>query len=175
MHLYLTGYRGTGKSSVALLLARRLQRPWMDLDHLIEANAGKTIRDIFADGGEALFRDLESAALEIAAQADPAVIALGGGAVLRPHNRQLIRDTGICVWLTASPSTIAQRLAADPNTPQNRPSLTALDGRSEIETLLQQRHSAYQSAADYAIDTEGKSIDEVAGAVVAFAADHPGW
>jgi len=165
-HLYLTGYRGTGKSSVAAFLARRLKRPLIDLDQLIEASAGTTIREIFADGGEPRFRSLESAALEIAAGSDPAVIALGGGAVLRKQNRELVRRTGRCVWLTATAETIHRRITADAATAENRPALTSLDSLAEIKTLLEQRHECYASTADDSVSTEGKSVAEIAEEII---------
>ena len=85
-HIYLTGFRGTGKTSVGTLLARSLGRTVVDLDGVVSANAGKSIREIFQDGGEAAFRELESSALESVAQAENTVISLGGGAILRDVN-----------------------------------------------------------------------------------------
>ena len=166
-HLYLTGYRGTGKTSVGVILARSLGRPVIDLDQVVEANTGKSIREIFARGGEAEFRELETEALQTVSQAPPAVISLGGGAILRPLNRQTISATGFCCWLDADAETIAGRLAADPATAQQRPSLTALDHLSEIAELLDQRRQWYEEVADYRIDTTGKSIDEVSQEILA--------
>ena len=81
-HIYLTGYRGTGKTSVGALMARNLGRAIIDLDQVVEANAGKSIREIFAGGGEELFRKLETDALETVSGNDDSVISLGGGAIL---------------------------------------------------------------------------------------------
>jgi shikimate kinase len=161
-HLYLTGYRGTGKTSVGVLLARALGRPVVDLDQVVEANRGQSIREIFDEGGESLFRDLESEALETVSQAPAAVVSLGGGAILRDSNREIIRTTGHCVWLDADAETIAGRIRCDASTADKRPALTALGEREEIRELLDRRREFYDQAADYRIDTTEKSIEQVA-------------
>jgi shikimate kinase len=165
-HLYLTGYRGTGKTSVGVILARALACPIIDLDLVITANAGKSIREIFEQGGESRFRDLESEALATVAAAAPAVISLGGGAVLRPGNRQIIRQTGVCYWLDADAETIASRIQADTQTASQRPALTNLSGLDEIRQLLAVRQEFYQEVANHRIDTAGKSIAEVADCIL---------
>ena len=164
-HLYLTGYRGTGKSAVGLALARRLQRPIVDLDQVIEANAGKSIRQLFDAGGEILFRKQESEALFTVSQADSSIIALGGGAILAEQNRSVIKSTGVCIWLTATPETIAKRINADARSEENRPALTDLDQLTEIRQLLARRADLYAAVADYQIDTEDRSIDAIVAAV----------
>lgn len=165
-HLYLTGYRGTGKSAVGIELARRLGRPVIDLDQIIEENAGKSIREIFDDGGEPLFRKLESEALATVSETNSAVISLGGGAILRDQNRDIIKATGICVWLRADAETINQRINSNTETQQTRPPLTSLDQLAEIRELLQKREEFYEAVSDHQIDTEKKSIEQVTGEVV---------
>jgi shikimate kinase len=164
-HLYLTGYRGTGKSTVGVALARQLDRPVIDLDQVIEANAGKSIRQIFEAGGEILFRNLESEALFTVSQSDPAVISLGGGTILSEENRQVIKQTGFCVWLTANAETIVERINADAVTAENRPALTSLDQLSEIRKLLRARNDFYADVADHQVDTEGQTIAEISQAI----------
>jgi shikimate kinase len=164
-HLYLTGYRGTGKSAVGVALARQLDRPVIDLDQVIEANAGKSIRQIFDAGGEILFRNLESEALITVSQSDPAVISLGGGTILSEENRQVIKQTGFCVWLTANAETIVERINADAATAENRPALTSLDQLSEIRKLLRARNDFYADVADHQVDTEGQTIAEISQAI----------
>ena len=161
-HLYLTGYRGTGKSSVGVQLARILGRSIIDLDQVVEANAGKSIREIFDEGGESKFRDLESEALSTVSEAPPAVISLGGGAILREANRTIIRATGVCVWLDADAETIAGRIAADARSGDRRPALTSLGQLQEIRQLLSQRRDLYQQTAHHRIDTTEKPLDAVA-------------
>ena len=103
-HIYLTGFRGTGKTSVGTLLAKTLGRTVIDLDGVVAANAGKSIREIFQQDGESRFRDLETTALESVAQTSSSVISLGGGAILRGINRSIIQSTGF-----ASGSIATQR------------------------------------------------------------------
>jgi shikimate kinase len=172
-HIYLTGFRGTGKTSVGSLLARSLGRTVIDLDGVVTANAGKSISEIFQDGGEVAFRDLESSALESVSQAENAVISLGGGAILRAGNRAIIRSTGVCVWLDCDAETIAFRLQQDDVSVEQRPALTTLDGLQEIRELLQARHSLYQEAADHRLDTAGKTIEQVADEIMDWLAGNP--
>src|SRR4051794_32095094 len=98
--IFIVGYRGTGKTTVARLLAARLGWNWLDTDEVIESRASKTIREIFAADGETGFRDREAAILEELSQCQRCVIATGGGVVIRPDNRQRLREAGFVVWLT---------------------------------------------------------------------------
>src|SRR5688572_30506661 len=87
MNLFLIGYRGSGKTTVARALGELLRWPWLDADVELERRAGKSIQQIFADDGEGAFRDLESAVVADLARLDRHVLALGGGAVMRDENR----------------------------------------------------------------------------------------
>ncbi len=165
-HIYLTGYRGTGKTSVGAIVAQTLGRPLIDLDQVIEQDAGMSIREIFEEGGESMFRDLESKSLFAVPPTPPVVVSLGGGAILRKENRQWIRANGFCVWLDAAPATLAERIAQDASTGTRRPALTDLDGLQEIRQLLSQRRPFYQELADCRIETDAKTIQEVARQVL---------
>ena len=101
-HLFLTGFRGTGKSTVARILAESLGMPCVDLDQRIQEASNQSIAEIFADVGEAGFRQWESDQLAMVATGRPSVIALGGGAVLAEPNRAMIGNTGVCC---AAPAT----------------------------------------------------------------------
>src|SRR3954468_14693913 len=114
--IFLIGYRGTGKTSVARELAARLGYDWIDADEIVEQEAGKTIATIFAEDGEAAFRDWESRVVDELSRRRRTVVALGGGAVLREENRKAIAAVAPVVWLTAAVDTILTRLAADPGT-----------------------------------------------------------
>ncbi len=173
MFLALIGYRGSGKTAVAQLAALRLGWDWADADVEIELRAGKSIAAIFADDGEPRFRDLETAVLGDLVQHDRAVLALGGGVVVREKNRLLLRSSrgpaqGKIVWLKASPETLHERIAADAASPASRPKLTADGGLKEVRELLAAREPLYRQCADTAIDTEGKSTESVAEEVVAW-------
>ncbi|TWT98963.1 shikimate kinase AroL [Neorhodopirellula pilleata] len=167
LHLYLTGYRGCGKSTVAKLLAGRLQRAVVDLDEVIETDAKMTIAEIFASENETGFRNRETESLLRIALAPAQVISLGGGAILREENRRTIRHTGVCIWLDADPEVIAARLSSDSTTGDRRPSLTGQPVLQEIHDVMAQRETLYREAADLRIDTSGLSIETVVDQIVA--------
>src|SRR5688500_12382675 len=130
MNIALIGYRGTGKTTVARHLAEQLGWKWVDADVELEYRAGKSISEIFADGGETAFRDLESAVLADLSKLDRQILALGGGAVLRPQNEEIICNLGKVIWLTARPTTILDRIKRDSTTVGRRPNLTIAGGIS---------------------------------------------
>lgn len=163
--IFLVGYRGTGKTTVARLVAQRLGRESLDADLEIERRAGKTIAAIFADEGEGPFRELEAAVIADLARTR-LVVSTGGGAILRDANRAAMLSAGPIVWLTASVDTIAKRIASDVATARLRPNLTAAGGRREIEAVLAARTPIYQACATLVVDTEGKTPPQVAEEVV---------
>ncbi len=175
MIVTLIGYRATGKTTLARLLASRLGWQWLDADVEIERRAKKPIAAIFADDGEPAFRDLEAAVIADLCTRDRLVLAAGGGAPLRPENRQRMRQAGPVVWLTASPQTIFQRMTADATTATRRPSLTDKSPLEEIEHLLAVREPAYREAADFQVDTEGRTPQELAELILAQLQRLPRW
>ena len=168
MHLFLIGYRGSGKSAVAPLVAARLGWSWCDADVELERRAGRTIKEIFAADGEGAFRDLEAATLADLAAGEKQVIALGGGVVLREANRQLLAARGKTAWLQASAETLLARIEADPTTGARRPNLTAAGGLEEICNLLAQRTPLYEACANLVVASEGRSPEEIAAEIVAW-------
>jgi shikimate kinase len=167
MILTLIGYRATGKTTLARLLAERLGWDWIDADAEIERRAGKSIARIFADDGEPAFRDIESAVIADLCRRDRLVLAAGGGAPLRPANRQAMRKAGKVVWLTARPETILARMTADATTAARRPNLTDRSPLDEIVDLLKKREPAYRESADWMVDTEGRTPEELAEEIAA--------
>ncbi len=164
MNLVLIGYRGTGKSSVAKLLAARLGMEVVSLDQEIVRQAGRSIPEIVAADGWPAFRDLEAEVTKQVAQRDRVIIDAGGGVILRPENVDHLRRRGKLVWLRASVSVIVGRIEGG----TQRPPLTA--GRSfteEVEEVLRERTPLYEAAADYQVDTDGRTPEEVAAAVAA--------
>ena len=166
MNVVLIGYRGSGKSSVARLLALRLGWDWLDLDVEIELAAGKSIAAIFADEGEPAFRDREQLAIERLAGRDRLIVAAGGGAVERACNRDNLRAAGQVVYLTASVESLAKRIGGDPTTAARRPNLTASGGWAEIAEVLARREPLYRQCAHLLVDTEGKTCEQVADEIL---------
>lgn len=162
--LFLVGYRGTGKTTVARLLAERLGWEWADADAVLEARRGRSIRQIFAEEGEAAFRDKEAVVLQELCGRRACVVATGGGVVLRAENRARLRAAGLVVWLTTDAPTIWARLRQDATTAERRPPLT-VGGLGEVEELLRARLSLYEEVADLAVATVGRSPAEVAEAI----------
>ena len=171
MNLLLIGYRGTGKSTVARLVAQRLGWPWLDADVELERRAAKSIAAIFAEDGEPKFRALESQVLAELVQADRHVLALVGGVVLQLQNREVIKRAGPVVCLTAHPETILDRISADPTTAERRPNLTS-GGLEEIRELLANREPLYRECASAAVDTSGRDLTDVVKDVLAFMPAH---
>ena len=165
-NIFLTGYRATGKTSVAKLLATELSKEVVDADVYLEQEAGMTIAEIFVTEGEQGFRDRETAVVRELAARENTVIALGGGAVLREENRELLVGQGVTVWLTASPDVIYERMTTDPLTGQRRPNLTSTGGLQEVQDLLAQRTPLYRQVAHHTVDTEGLSPEQVALEVI---------
>ncbi|MBX3415613.1 MAG: shikimate kinase [Pirellulales bacterium] len=167
MHLALVGYRGTGKTTVARLLAERLGWPAYDSDDEIERAAHRSIAEIFAADGEPTFRQMEMATIARLCQLERAVLSVGGGSVLRAENRAAMRADGRVVWLQASAATLLARIEQDATTNARRPNLTARGGLDEIVQLLAAREPLYRQTAHLVVDTEGKEPATVADEIVA--------
>jgi shikimate kinase len=162
-HLVLVGLMGAGKSTVGAECARRLGRPFVDVDDLVEVTAGRSVAEIFAADGEAGFRALERRALADACSSPaPLVIACGGGAVVDAVNRGNVRAGGCVVWLRADPGTLARRVRGG----VGRPLLGKDSPVTTLERLAAVREAAYEAAAHVSVDTVGRSVSEVADAVV---------
>ena len=167
MKVILIGYRGTGKSVVAQQVALRLGWECWDSDREVERHHGRSIVQIFQDMGEFGFRDLETQMLSwLCHKNDNIILATGGGAILRTENRQLLSKSGTVVWLVACSETIFQRITSDLQTVRDRPHLTNMSRLNEIEQLLSERAPFYEQCADFKVDTEDKTIVEVAQEIV---------
>ena len=166
MNIVLIGFRGTGKSTVGRLLAKRLERDFIDSDKHIEGSTGKTIKRIFEEDGEEGFRKIETDIIAELSKADNKVISAGGGAVLREENVRNLKDNGFLVLLEATPEIIHSRIAKDEKTAQQRPSLTDKKPLDEIKHLIEQREHAYKNAADYTINTSYVSCEDVVNEII---------
>ena len=154
MSIILLGYRGSGKTTIGKRLADRLWQKFVDTDDLVTAAAGMSIKDIFEKHGEEHFRNLETEALRKALALEDHVISLGGGAVKREENRQLITASPHKrIYLRCEPEVLHQRIHSDPATAANRPALSALGGNlDEIKSILAERHPLYRAVATAELD-----------------------
>lgn len=161
-HIFLIGFMGTGKSTIARLLSRRLKAEQMEMDQRIVEQEGMEINEIFARHGQEYFRDRETQTLRELSKIKPAVISCGGGIVLREENIRLMQATGKTILLTASPETILARVKKD----DSRPNLKGRKTVEGIQELMDQRRDYYCRAAQITIPTDKKTPDEVAEQVI---------
>ncbi len=155
MNLVLCGMPGAGKSAVGAEIAARKGLRFADTDALIEARCG-AIKEIFARHGEGYFRDLETETVRTLAACDGLVISTGGGLMMRPENRALLSVCTV-VYLRAKVKTLAERMRGDATRP-----LLAGDMTARLQALIEERGSVYESAADFVVDTDGRSVEEIA-------------
>lgn len=166
MNLTLIGYRATGKTTLARLLAERLGWDWIDADVEIERVAEKTIAEIFAEDGEPVFRDIEARVIADLTGRSNLVIAAGGGAPLREESRKAMRQGGQVVWLQATPETIHARMTGDATTATRRPNLTDRGPLDEILHVVSVREPIYRESAHVEIDTEGKTPESLVNEIL---------
>lgn len=154
---------GAGKTTVGRALAKKLNKRFIDSDHEIEARTGASIPLIFEIEGEAGFRQRESDVIrDLSAQSD-IVLATGGGAILRPENREYLKTRGTVIYLRASVSSILQRTSHD----KNRPLLQTADPRARLEQLAREREPYYLEVADFIVDTGRPNVQSLVQAIVA--------
>jgi shikimate kinase len=158
----LVGLPGSGKSTVGRQLARRLQLPFFDSDHVIEERLGYSIREAFERDGEDCFRDLEEAVLNELSQNPRVVISTGGGAVLRLETRQRLHTRGKVVYLRSNPDEIFRRLRHD----VNRPLLQVADPLTRLRDLYDTRDPLYRETAHFVIETGRPSVATLVNMIV---------
>jgi len=157
-NIYLIGMMGSGKSATGKELASFLGYEFADIDAEIEKKEKKTIPEIFAQSGEAYFRNVESLMLRSLSSRAGYVFATGGGIVLREENIQRMKATGKIILLTASAETLWQRLRYS----KDRPLLNKPDPFGVLQQILSDRETIYQNACDVAVPTDGKLAEDVA-------------
>ncbi len=158
MNVVLIGFMGSGKSSVGRIIAKKLGKRFIDMDDVIEDKASMSINDIFAKFGEEHFRDIESEVALMLAEDNNLVISCGGGVILREKNMRALKKNGMVFYLKASPESIYRRVKDD----NSRPLLKVKDPLAQIKQLLSVRELLYNQWADIVIDTDSKSLEEVA-------------
>lgn len=159
-HVTLTGFMGAGKTVVGRRLAVALGRPFVDTDAMIEAEAGMPVSDIFAREGEDGFRARERRAVAAACAMPPAVIAVGGGALIDPENRRRLLEAGPVVYLRATPEELLQRVGEAAERPLLAGATSPEERLARIRELLARRESAY-ACATHVVDTSGCTPEAV--------------
>jgi shikimate kinase len=159
----LVGLSGVGKSSAGGLLAARLGWPLLDTDALIAETVGRTIAQIFADSGEPRFRVLESAALQRAFSITPCVVSTGGGIVLRPENRALLRARAFVVWLDAPTETLVARLLAHD---EARPLIGGVDPAARLNALRAARAGLYAEVAHARVAAADCALEQICAQIL---------
>jgi shikimate kinase len=157
--IVLVGFMGSGKTVVGKYLARHYNCPFLDTDRWIEDNEGRAITDIFAAEGEERFRQLETVCLLalLDEKQGRRIIATGGGMPVRAENRPLLKQLGRVVYLQAGAEAIYERVKRR----SNRPLLQTADPQATIAALLAEREPIYREVADYVLETDGMTIEEI--------------
>ena len=164
MILWLVGMMGSGKTTVGQLIASAAGVEFRDTNAEVESRAGMTIADLWAEGGEDLFRSIEAEVIVDSARMESAVVATGADAVTDPATRALISSSGTVVWLRAQPGELVERLSGQ----EGRP---LLDSAEDLETTLRdlaiRRSGNYRSLADHTVDVDGRSPEDLAAEIEA--------
>jgi shikimate kinase len=169
-NIILIGPMGAGKSTIGRQLAATLRLPFRDSDREIERRTGVDIPTIFEFEGEEGFRNREMAMLEELCAQQGIVLATGGGAVMRAHNRALLKDCGLVVYLRTTVQTQLRRTARD----RNRPLLQTEDPRARLQELMRIRDPLYREIADLTVDTDRDSVRKAVHAIARHYRQHVG-
>jgi shikimate kinase len=163
-NIVLVGLRASGKTTLGRRVARRLERPFLDTDEMVADRTGATIEELVAHQGWEAFREVEHAVLAEALDHRGRVVATGGGVVLRPDNRALLKERGRVFYLMADVPLLASRLGSDPGRAQ-RPSLTGQDVVEELRETLVAREPLYMEVMDFVLQA-GRPLDDLVQSVM---------
>ena len=161
-NIFLIGFMGCGKSTIARMISKKLGVAQVEMDELIVEELGMSITEIFEKFGEEHFRDIETDLVHRLQEKDGVVVSCGGGAVLREENRNMMKESGVIVLLTAQPETILARVKNSTNRP-------VLNGNMNVEyitALMERRKACYEDAADITVATDGKSVEEICEEII---------
>ncbi len=162
--IYLVGYMGTGKTTVAKAFEEATGIKAIDTDEEVVHTGGITIEDVFFRHGEQGFRNRETTQLKLASEGEPVIVSCGGGIILREENRQILNDTGTVILLTAEPETALERLKQVDY--YERPLLKDKQSVGYIEEHMKEREPAYQEVADFTVVTDGKTPEEIVEEII---------
>jgi shikimate kinase len=161
-NIFLIGFMGAGKSTIARELQKRLDMNLVEMDARIVEEQGMSINDIFAQYGETHFRDIESQLILTIGDEGSTVVSCGGGVVLRPQNTEYMKKSGKVVYLKTSPETIFERVRYS----TDRPILNGNMNVEYIAGLLEKRRPLYESAADITVVTDNRSCEEICSEII---------
>jgi shikimate kinase len=156
-NLFLIGFMGVGKSTVAQYLKDHYGLSLVEMDETIEAEEGMKITEIFAKKGEEYFRELETGLLRKLSCKKGVVVSCGGGTAMRPVNVELMKSQGRIIWLCATPESVYERIKDS----TSRPVLAGNMNVEYIQTLMERRREAYEAAADFEVSTDGRSAAQI--------------
>lgn len=162
-HIFMIGFMGVGKSTVAKELGSRYQVEEADTDKMIVQKEGKAITDIFADSGEEYFRNVETGILDDLKNMPPGIVSCGGGMVMREINVKKMKEQGTILLLVAEPETIYGRVKDS----TDRPILNGNMNVGYIKELMEARRPKYEAAADIVVATDGKTPEQIAEEIMA--------
>ncbi len=161
-HIFLIGFMGVGKTTVAEVLCTKLGVSCVEMDQTIAEEQQQSIPDIFETYGEEYFRQLETDCLFALCQKEPCVVSCGGGTVLRDQNVEMMKKHGHIFLLTATAETILSRVKDS----EDRPLLNGHKNTDYIEELMGKRREKYEAAADFVIKTDNKSVDIICADII---------
>ncbi len=161
-NIFLIGFMGAGKSTIAKVLQRELGMELVEMDERIVKEQGMSINDIFAQKGEDGFRDIESQLVIDIGKNKNSIVSCGGGVVVRPQNVENMKKSGKIVFLTATPETILERVKNG----KDRPLLNGHMNVEYISELMEKRRQMYEDAADVKVATDGKTVGEICTEII---------
>lgn len=156
-NIFFVGLMGAGKTTVGKIIAKNFNKTFYDTDHVIEQKTGVKIPTIFELEGELGFRKRETSCLEDMMSQDNIVLATGGGAIIAPENRQLLKENGFVIYLRANVNELYLRTRND----KNRPLLQNVDVKVKLEELFHQRNPLYTETANLIIDTGHQPVNSI--------------
>ena len=162
-NIFLIGFMGSGKSTIARQLKKELGMELVEMDQRIVDEQGMSINEIFAQKGEDGFRDIESQLVVDLGNQEASIISCGGGVVIRQQNVENMKKSGKIVFLTATPETILERVKNG----TDRPLLNGNMNVPYIREMMDKRRDFYEGAADIKISTDNKSVKEISGEIIA--------
>jgi len=165
MNIVLIGYRCSGKTEVGKILARELEKDFLDTDELIEDNAGCSIETIISKDGWNHFREIEKSLIEEVSRRNNLIIATGGGVVMDEDNVKNLKKNAWIVWLNGESEVIRERMDKEQRSGKIRPSLTGEDPLEEIKQVMDVRIPFYKKAANFVVNTSNRTLEKVAASI----------